>query len=89
MKWLDAALRRGYLTLLRKRGAPVTPTWSVGHNAAMAQEFTAAEKQVLAALAQGDGDREIADALTIPQSTLRRHYENVAEKLLERRQADG
>lgn len=67
----------------------MTPTWSVGHNAAMAQEFTAAEKQVLAALAQGDADREIADSLVIPESTLWRHYENVAEKLLERRQAAG
>ena len=43
--------------------------------------LTAQEKQVLSLIAEGDTNKEIASALNISPSTVRRHTENILRKL--------
>jgi DNA-binding NarL/FixJ family response regulator len=43
--------------------------------------LTAQEKQVLSLIAEGDTNKEIASALNMSPSTVRRHTENILSKL--------
>jgi DNA-binding NarL/FixJ family response regulator len=74
---------RGEAPLSRELTAAMVDALQTGHarNTLDGSHLSAREREVLAHLAKGARNREIADALTISHYTVKRHVQNILQKL--------
>ena len=77
----DAVLRATLNALGIDGAAPVAPAPSTDHAPTEGQDLTSRETEVLALVASGLSDREIADRLVLSPHTVHRHVANVRTKL--------